>query len=69
MAEHGIDPVPMEPIMEQLEEEAKTVMLVAVGGVLAGVVAVADTLRRVEIRPAYARETPTYPVQVPRSDG
>jgi Cu+-exporting ATPase len=45
MSEHGIDPEPMEGAMERLEEEAKTAMLVAVDGVLAGVVAVADTLK------------------------
>jgi Cu+-exporting ATPase len=45
MAEHNIDPKPMESAMERLEEEAKTAMLVAIDGVLAGVVAVADTLK------------------------
>jgi len=45
MQEHDIDPGPMEGTMQQLEEEAKTAMLVAVGGVLAGLVAVADTLK------------------------
>jgi Cu+-exporting ATPase len=45
MQENGIDPEPMEGTMQQLEDEAKTAMLVAVDGVLAGVVAVADTLK------------------------
>ena len=45
MREHGVDPDPLEEVMVRLEEEAKTAMLVAVGGVLAGVVAVADTLK------------------------
>jgi Cu+-exporting ATPase len=45
MAEHEVDPEPMEGTMQQLEEEAKTAMLVAVDGELAGVVAVADTLK------------------------
>jgi Cu+-exporting ATPase len=45
MADHDIDPQPMEAAMRELEEEAKTAMLVAVDGALAGVVAVADTLK------------------------
>jgi Cu+-exporting ATPase len=45
MEEHGIDPVPLEATMQRLEKEAKTAMLVAVDGALAGVVAVADTLK------------------------
>jgi Cu+-exporting ATPase len=45
MQENDIDPGPMEGTMQQLEDEAKTAMLVAVDGVLAGVVAVADTLK------------------------
>jgi len=45
MAEHGIDPEPLEAAMQRLEEEAKTAMLVAVDGALVGVVAVADTLK------------------------
>ncbi len=45
MRDQGVDPEPLEQQMEQLEEEAKTAMLVAVDGVLAGVVAVADTLK------------------------
>jgi Cu+-exporting ATPase len=45
MEEHGIDPTPLEDEMQRLENEAKTAMLVAVDGTLAGVVAVADTLK------------------------
>jgi Cu+-exporting ATPase len=45
MTERGVDPDPLEEVMVRLEEEAKTAMLIAVGGVLAGVVAVADTLK------------------------
>ncbi len=45
MQEHGIDPAPAEDQMRSLEEEAKTAMLVAINGQLAGVIAVADTLK------------------------
>ncbi len=45
MREHDIDPAPLEEDMRRLEHEAKTAMLVAVDGELAGVVAVADTLK------------------------
>jgi Cu+-exporting ATPase len=45
MQEHGIDPEPLEGAMSQLEEDAKTAMLVAVDGKLGGAVAVADTLK------------------------
>jgi Cu+-exporting ATPase len=45
MREHDIDPQPLEDEMERFEEQAKTAMLVAVDGALAGVVAVADTLK------------------------
>jgi Cu+-exporting ATPase len=45
MEEHGVDPAPLEADLMRLEEEAKTAMLVAVDGQLAGVVAVADTLK------------------------
>ncbi len=45
MAEHGIDPTPLEGTLRRLEEEAKTAMLVAVDGELIGAVAVADTLK------------------------
>ncbi|MEE9616095.1 MAG: heavy metal translocating P-type ATPase [Anaerolineae bacterium] len=45
MREHGLDPKPLEETLRRLEEEAKTAMLVAVDGKLAGVVAVADTLK------------------------
>jgi Cu+-exporting ATPase len=45
MVEHGLDPAPLEAELVRLEKEAKTAMLVAVDGTLAGVVAVADTLK------------------------
>jgi len=45
MREHNVDPAPLEDAMRRLEEEAKTAMLVAVEDTLAGVVAVADTLK------------------------
>ncbi len=45
MSEHGLDPAPLEDTLTRLEEEAKTAMLVAVDGQLAGVIAVADTLK------------------------
>ncbi len=45
MQDHGIDPSAVEAQMRALEEEAKTAMLVAVDGQLAGVIAVADTLK------------------------
>ena len=41
----GIDPAPAESTMVRLESEGKTAMLVAAGGRLAGVIAVADTLK------------------------
>jgi len=45
MLEHGVDPAPLETELVRLEGEAKTAMLVAVDGRLAGVVAAADTLK------------------------
>jgi Cu+-exporting ATPase len=45
MRENGVDPSPLENELVRLENEAKTAMLVAVDGQLAGVVAVADTLK------------------------
>jgi len=45
MREQGVDPSPLEEALRELEEEAKTAMLVAVDGRLAGLVAVADTLK------------------------
>jgi len=45
LQEHGVDPVPLENRLRQLEEEGKTAMLVAAGGRLAGIIAVADTLK------------------------
>jgi Cu+-exporting ATPase len=41
----GVDPSPAEAAMTKLEEEGKTAMLVAKDGALAGIVAVADTLK------------------------
>jgi Cu+-exporting ATPase len=45
MAREGIDPSPAEHAMVRLESEGKTAMLVAIGGTLSGVIAVADTLK------------------------
>ena len=45
MREHGMDPDPLETELVRLEKEAKTAMLVASNDTLAGVVAVADTLK------------------------
>jgi len=45
MAEVGIDTTPVEERMEQLENEGKTVMIVAVGTNIAGLIAVADTVK------------------------
>ena len=45
MRENSIDPSPLEEEMVRLENEAKTAMLVAADDRLAGVVAVADTLK------------------------
>jgi Cu+-exporting ATPase len=45
MKEHCPDPTLLEETLCRLEEEAKTAMLVAVEGRLAGVIAVADTLK------------------------
>ncbi len=45
MEEYQIDPAPMEGILQELENDAKTAMLVAVEDGLAGVIAVADTLK------------------------
>ncbi|HHY35828.1 MAG TPA: copper-translocating P-type ATPase [Firmicutes bacterium] len=45
MSETGIDISPVEDEVLHLEEEAKTAMLVAVDGKIAGVVAVADALK------------------------
>jgi Cu+-exporting ATPase len=41
----GIDSTPAEDAMVRLESEGKTAMLVAINGALAGVIAVADTLK------------------------
>lgn len=45
MREHGLDPTSLEPELVRLEKDAKTAMLVASNDTLAGVVAVADTLK------------------------
>ncbi len=45
MGEFGIDPDPVEQTLQELEDEAKTAMIVATEGRLAGVIAVADTLK------------------------
>jgi Cu+-exporting ATPase len=45
MREHGLDPAALEPELVRLENDAKTAMLVASNTNLAGVVAVADTLK------------------------
>ena len=41
----GVDPAPLEALVERLEHEGKTAMLVAAGGKPAGVIAVADTVK------------------------
>ena len=45
LREAGVDPAPAEDAMERLEREGKTAMLVAVDGVLVGVVADADEVK------------------------
>ena len=45
LGEHGLDVAAAEATLRGLEEEAKTAMLVAVDGQVAGVLAVADTLK------------------------
>jgi Cu+-exporting ATPase len=45
MTVHGLSYSGLESILEQLQSEAKTAMLVAVDGVVRGVIAVADTLK------------------------
>lgn len=45
MREHGLDPAPLEPELVRFEQDAKTAMLVSSNATLAGVVAVADTLK------------------------
>jgi Cu+-exporting ATPase len=45
MNEQGLDPAPFERILQGLEDEAKTAMLVAVDDRIVGVIAVADTLK------------------------
>ncbi len=41
----GVDPLPLREVQARLEGEARTVMLVAVGGRLLGAIALADTLK------------------------
>lgn len=45
MEDHHLDITAWNPIMEKLEEAGKTAMLVAVEGEIAGIVAVADTIK------------------------
>jgi Cu+-exporting ATPase len=45
LGSEGIDPTPAEDAMVRFESEGKTAMLVAINGALAGVIAVADTLK------------------------
>jgi Cu+-exporting ATPase len=45
MEENGVSAKPLEQDMRRLEDEGKTVMLVAVDGTLRGILAVADTLK------------------------
>jgi Cu+-exporting ATPase len=56
MAEAGIDPTPLEAELVRLEEEAKTAMLVAVNGTLAGAIAVADTLKEDSVQAIHELE-------------
>jgi Cu+-exporting ATPase len=50
MEDEKVDFQPIETELTSLEEEAKTAMLLSVGGKIAGVVAVADTLKEDSIR-------------------
>ncbi|MEA3375919.1 MAG: heavy metal translocating P-type ATPase [Chloroflexota bacterium] len=45
MEENDLDPAPLEETLRNLENDAKTAMLVAVDGRLVGAIAVADTLK------------------------
>ncbi|HWN18803.1 MAG TPA: heavy metal translocating P-type ATPase [Gemmatimonadales bacterium] len=45
MQELGVDPVPLSPLAAQLESEAETTVYVAVDGMVAGLIAVADPIR------------------------
>ncbi|WP_411967508.1 heavy metal translocating P-type ATPase [Haloferax sp. YSSS75] len=45
LSDEGVDPTPAEETLQQLEDDGKTAMLVAVGGELAGVVADADEVK------------------------
>ncbi|MHA6532261.1 heavy metal translocating P-type ATPase [Paenibacillus sp. BAC0078] len=54
MEESGTEPGQWAPLMTKLEQEGKTAMLVSVDGVIAGIVAVADTIKETS-RAAVAR--------------
>jgi Cu+-exporting ATPase len=54
MAEVGVDSVALEARVQELQAQGKTVMLAAVGGELAGLVAVSDPVK--ETTPAALRE-------------
>ncbi|WP_019913992.1 heavy metal translocating P-type ATPase [Paenibacillus sp. HW567] len=54
MEENGMEPGPWAPLMMKLEQEGKTAMLVSVDGIIAGIVAVADTIKETS-RAAVAR--------------
>jgi Cu+-exporting ATPase len=45
MQELGVDPEPLRPLADQLESEAQTTVYVAVDGMAAGLIAVADPIR------------------------
>ncbi|WP_416839979.1 heavy metal translocating P-type ATPase [Haloferax sp. DFSO52] len=45
LSDDGIDPAPAEDALQELEDDGKTAMLVAVGGELAGIVADADEVK------------------------
>ncbi|MCK5328040.1 MAG: heavy metal translocating P-type ATPase [Candidatus Latescibacteria bacterium] len=57
MDDEGVEYTSIEETLDRLEEEAKTAMLVASDGRLAGVVAVADTLKEDSIRAIAELET------------
>ena len=45
LADHGVDIAPLEPRIEALESAGNTVMIVAIDGALAGIIAAADTVK------------------------
>ncbi|MEA2722368.1 MAG: P-type Cu+ transporter [Gemmatimonadales bacterium] len=45
MQELGVDPAPLRPLADQLESEAQTTVYLAVDGMVAGLIAVADPIR------------------------